>query len=354
MSQFRFLFLACLFAGCSTLNYLKYAKEEEFRRNSEFEKQVVVKELEPLPESETAQQTVEIQNSEKSIVDKEVAAKKSLPKTVKPNKAKAASKKAVVEVEKPKTRQPDIEDSEGFDHQRRPLVIPFLIGEKVTHSVRYFATEAATMDLEIRPFIEVNQRKAYRLNIALKTSSLFSKFYSVDNTVETYLDYEKLVPYVHKYTARESGKLVQSHSFFDQDKLKATFWEKKYTEKNGEEKKELSWDILPFSQNAFSGIFYMRVFKWTIGKEYSFRVADDEKNIIFKGTAIAKEKLETDAGEFNAIKIKASVVSRGALTQAGNLYVWLSDDDRKIVLKLEAEIKIGKIVSEIVSYRPGK
>ncbi len=97
----------------------------------------------------------------------------------------------------------------------------------------------------------------------------------------------------------------------------------------------------------------MRIFKWEIGKEYSFRVSDDEKNIEFKGKALLKEKIETEAGEFNAIKIKASIMSRGALTQAGNIYFWISDDDRKYVLRIEAEIKIGKLVSEVVEIIPG-
>jgi Protein of unknown function (DUF3108) len=219
--------------------------------------------------------------------------------------------------------------------------------------VSYFGAEAGKLTLQVKPFVEVNNRKSYNFYMGLKTSSLFSKFYSVDDYVETFIDFEELVPHVFKLSARESGKLVSANSFFNNNTLKATFWEKKYTEKNGEEEKKLAWNILPYSQNAFSGIFYMRVFKWDIGKENSFRVADDEKNIVFKATAMEKVKLDTDAGEFSAIKIKATVVTRGALTQAGDFYIWISDDERKIILRLEAEIKIGKIVSEIVEYKSG-
>lgn len=138
------------------------------------------------------------------------------------------------------------------------------------------------------------------------------------------------------------------------EKLKASYWEKKYTEKKGHEEKKLTWDILEYSQNAFSGLYYMRVFTWKVGKEIAFRVSDDGKNVIFKGKAIAKQKLTTDAGTFDAIKIKAEVVSRGALSQAGNFFVWLSDDDHKYILRIEVEIKIGTIVSEVIEIVPGK
>ncbi len=336
----KFLLIFFLFTGCSSLKYLKYEKEEQLRRNQDFEKQVVVKELEPPEIVPSAEEAVVA-----PVVEKKAAVK------VKP---KAVPKAKVVEKpKKPLVRKPDIEDKEGFDGQRRPLVDPFVVGEVIKHSVSYFGAQAGTLTMETRPFVEVNNRKSYNFYLGLKTSSLFSKFYSVDDFIETYVDYEDLVPHVFKLTVRESGKLAQANSYFDHKNLKAQFWEKKYTKKNGEEEKTQKWDILPYSQNAFSSIFYMRVFKWEVGKKYSFRVADDEKNIIFDGTVLQKEKLSTDAGEFDAIKIKASIVSRGSLSQSGNLFIWISDDDRKMLLRLEAEIKIGKIVSEIIEYKSG-
>ena len=252
------------------------------------------------------------------------------------------------------SRQPDLEDHVGFENGKRvPQKNPYRVGETVVHSVRYFATEAGTLTLKVKPFVEVNNRKSYNFLTDLKTSGIFSSFYSVDDQVETYVDFENLVPHVFKLHIKESGQLKEAQSFFDQKTLKATYWEHKFTEKTGHEEKKQEWDILPFSQNAFSGIFYMRVFAWEIGKEYSFRVSDDQKNIVFKAVAVKKEKLSTDAGEFDAIQIKARVVSRGALTQEGDIFFWVSDDDRKYVLRIEAKIKIGSLVSEVVKIIPG-
>ena len=339
----RILFICLFLVGCSTY-YLKYDKEDKLRQNSEFEKQVVVKEIPVAPAVSSSDMT-----KAAALNVSAVSPQKNIIKKIKTVKVKSQSKVATS-----KEREPSIENADGFDlGSRRPKVDPFVVGEKVIHSVSYFGAEAGKLTLQVKPFVEVNNRKSYNFYMGLKTSSLFSKFYSVDDYVETFIDFDELVPHVFNLSARESGKLVSANSFFDNKTLKATFWEKKYTEKNGEEVKKLAWDILSYSQNAFSGIFYMRVFKWDIGKENSFRVADDEKNIIFKATAIEKEKLDTDAGQFNAIKIKATVVSRGALKQAGDFYIWISDDDRKIILRIEAEIKIGKIVSEIVEYTSG-
>ncbi len=346
-----FLLSFFLIASCKT--FLKYEKENELAKNTEFEKQVIVKTVEekpidsiPIVVPEKTQTTTLVPATD---IQQKVIVKKNKKITEK-NKVKNKNFEAVVITE----RQPDLEDNEGFDHQRRPINDPFRVGEKVVHSVRFFAAEAGTLTLEVLPFSEVNSKKSYHFQIGLQTSRLFSSVYSVEDVVDTYVDYADLVPHVFKTSIRESGKLAQAQGFFNQSALKSNYWEKKYTKKNGQEEIKKSWDLLPFSQNAFSSIFYMRVFNWKIGKEYSFRVSDDEKNVVFKATAVAKEKIDTDVGEFQAIKIKADIFSRGALTTSHPLLLWISDDDRKLILRIEADIKIGSLVSEIVEIDKGK
>lgn len=354
----RFLALVVFLVSCSS-GILKYKGDKpiDIAKNSDFEQQVVIKGDEPTTEqTKPTDSTAKITEPKKEAEPvKSTATDKKNTKATKSSKKKKSKEVTPEAPAAPQVRQPEVEDSEGFDPgQRRPKVDPFQVGEVVTHSVRYFAAQAGVVNFKVKPFVEVNNKKSYNFLIDLKSSGIFSNFYSVDDQVETFVDYADLVPHVFKLHLKESAQLKEAQSFFDLKNLKATYWENKYTEKDGRTEKKLEWDILPFSQNAFSGIFYMRVFKWEIGKEYSFRVSDDQKNIIFKGTAMKKEKLDTDAGEFNTIKIKAQIVSRGMLEQAGDIYFWISDDDHKYVLRIEAKIKIGTLVSEVTSITPGK
>lgn len=338
-------------AGCSS-NFLKYDKEENFFKNEEFERKVQIKTVDDdVVEAEQSMATV--QTSEQSI-SATTEVKKTAPKKEikKPRIKKAETKKfdAVVLLK----RQPEIEDNEGFvGNSRRPIIDPFKVGEKVVHEVSYFSAKAGTLTMQVKPFAQVNNRKSYNFVVNLQSSRVFSNFYSVEDRVDTFLDHETLMPHVLKINIKETGKLAQSQSYFNNETLTASFWEKKYTEKAGEEERKFTWDILPFSQNAFSGLFYMRIFTWKEGKKISFRVAEDKKNIVFTGTALAKEKLNTEAGEFNAIKIKASIVTRGALSQTGDIFIWVSDDEHKYILRIEAKIKIGTLVSEVVEIEPG-
>ncbi|AZZ37188.1 hypothetical protein CIK05_10445 [Bdellovibrio sp. qaytius] len=341
-------------SSCSS-KFLKYEKQDKFFKNEEFEREVKIQEVDDKGEapvkvevkSEPAK--VEEKPQAASTETKKVAVKKE-PKKAKTKKADAKKAEAAISTK----RQPEIEDNEGFTGiSRRPNVDPFKVGEKVIHEVSYFSAKAGTLTMQVKPFAQVNNRKSYNFVVDLQSSRVFSNFYSVEDTVNTFLDYENLIPHVLKINIKETGKLVQSQAYFNNENLTASFWEKKYTEKSGEEERKFTWDILPFSQNAFSGLFYMRVFNWKEGKQVSFRVAEDQKNIVFTGTAIGKEKLSTEAGEFNAIKIKASIVTRGALSQTGDIFLWISDDEHKYILRIEAKIKIGTLVSEVTEIDPG-
>jgi hypothetical protein len=95
------------------------------------------------------------------------------------------------------------------------------------------------------------------------------------------------------------------------------------------------------------------VFQWEVGKENAFHVADDEKNLIFRAKAVRKEHISTDAGEFDAIVIRPEIELKGKFNPVGDNYIWLSDDDRKYILRIESKIKIGTLVSEVTEIHPG-
>jgi hypothetical protein len=136
--------------------------------------------------------------------------------------------------------------------------------------------------------------------------------------------------------------------------MKASYWQKKVTKEKGERSKKLDWDLLPYSQNVISAAYYMRVFKYELGKTLAFRVADEGKNIVFKGEVIRKEKLETDAGTFDTIVIKPTLMVDGIFSPVGEILMWLTDDDRKFLVRMESKIKIGTVVAKLKSLDKGR
>jgi hypothetical protein len=347
---FFLIFVSALWVACAA-KVLKYEKSEQLQKNEEFEKRVQIVEVPPPPVAPPPQSGPD----GKPIVYSEPAGDAPEAKPEPAKKVKIKKGKKTVEVAAPvesQKRQPEIESDIGFNG-RRPLKDPFKVGEKVIHSVNYFKMQAGTLTLETRPFAMVNGVKNYQFRTTINTSSLFSSFYSVDDYVDVLMDFAQMIPSVFTLHVKETSQLKEAQMFFDQQKGVATYWEKKVTDKNGEENKKLQWDILPFAQNVFSAAFYMRVFQWEVGKENAFHVADDEKNLIFRAKALRREKISTEAGDFNAIVIRPEIELKGKFNPVGDNYIWLSDDDRKYILRIESKIKIGTLVSEVIEIHPG-
>lgn len=245
-------------------------------------------------------------------------------------------------------REPTIEDSEGFAG-RRPIVDPYTPGEKVTLTATYLNIQAGDISFEVLPFKMVNDRKAYHLRLRIVSSKTFNMFYAVNNTAETYLDYETMLPQTLTYDGKESSRIREYRTFFDWAKMEAFQWRREVIKNKGEKKKKLAWPIQPYTQNILSAVYYLRAFKLEPGKTYSFRVADEGKNYVFAAHVLRREKLKTDIGEFNTLVIRPDYKIDGKFTPAGANTIWVTDDARKLPVRVEAKVKIGSFVAKLKS-----
>lgn len=252
----------------------------------------------------------------------------------------------------PLAHEPAIEDSEGFDG-RRPIVDPYRVGEKITLDVSYFGVSAGEMTLEVRPFVFVNGKKSYHIAGTAISTSVFAMFYAVNDWFEAFLDYDSLVPTSYALHVKESKQLRESRCLFDMRNLRATFWDKKINIEEKVEERKYDWEIQPFSQNIFTAVYYLRNFQLRVGKKVAFRVAHEKENFDVTGEVLRKEKISTPAGELNTVVVKPQIHLNGVFHPVGDIFVWLTDDDRKYVVRIESKIKIGTIVVAVKTIEPG-
>lgn len=334
--------------GCAS-KVLDYDHPEKFESNKDYESQFKVKELpvEPGPvEAATSSLVVKPEATPKPRAELKPEPKKKVREAKPPPKVAAKPLK-------PLRREPEMEDSEGFIG-RRPEVDPYRVGEKVSLSLTYFNVTAGTMDLEVLPFVQVNGEKSYSFRISVESSSLFSRFYSVDDRATTYVNYNTLVPYNFEIKIKESKQLGTVTSYFDWPKRKALYWEKKVTKEKGEVERKQEWEVELFSQNVISAVYYLRSFQLRPGKKLGFRVADDGKNLVFHAEVLRREKIDTEVGELDTLVVKPTITVDGLFKPVGDILLWLTDDDRKFVVRIESKIKIGTIIGKLKGLEPGR
>lgn len=342
--------MAVSFVGCSS-KYLKIENSEQKLKIEEYDQLVKVKELQAkkeASEAEAAHAKAEAANQKAPPVDKKN--KKEIMKVKKVETVKSAPPPIL---EKKKGRQPELEDKENFEG-RRPKVDPFRVGEKTVLKMMYFNVTAGDLVIETLPYVEVNDRKSYRFRISIKSNSLFSSFYSVDDYAETFMDFEQLVPYSYTISVKESKQLREVRSYMDWKKSKAKFWQRRVDAEGKVENKDIDWEIEPYAQNVFTAIYYLRTFNLKVGKKIQFRVADEGRNMVVSGEVVRKEVLKTDAGDLPTLVLKPTVEIKGVFQPMGEIFFWLTDDDQKQLVRIESKIKIGKVVGMLRSIERGE
>jgi hypothetical protein len=68
---------------------------------------------------------------------------------------------------------------------------------------------------------------------------------------------------------------------------------------------------------------------------------------------VGREELDTRAGVLKTVKVKPEAATRGVLERKGDSYMWLTDDDHRYLVRIEAKVKIGSVVAELKKIEPG-
>lgn len=336
--------------GCATF-FSGYNKE--LLKNDEFDNMVKVedKPIEAVQDPQTpTTPKVEVKSSEPSKpVKKQKLKKGEVAKVVEPAapgvEVKTGEENSVTNAAELK-HQPDIEDSVDFVG-RRPLVDPFSVGEKVVLALTYFGVEAGSFEMSVEPFKEVNGSKSYHFKYKALSSQVFSWFYKVDDTADTYLSYDELVPSTYVINVKESGQVRDTRGYFDWKNLKGFVWDKKIPKDKPLEEKKIEWKIESFAQSPLSVAFYFRIFKLHIGKEYKVRVANEGENMIMTIKVLRKESLTTAIGKIDTLVIKPTFEMNGIFKPTGENLIWVTNDDKKQIVRIESKIRIGTIVAKL-------
>lgn len=353
--SFVFLILTTI-AGCAS-KILQFENAEKVLENQEYEQAIKVSEIQPTVEpiassdevlKESDSSTKKIQ-SDTTIENKKRNNKKSESK-------KLAKKKPFIKVtkgikqEKVESRQPEFEDPEGFVG-RRPFVDPFNVGEEVVLDISYFGITAGELIMQVLPFVQVNGKKAYRFHGIARTVSLFEMVYKVDDYAETLVDFDTLLPYSYTQNVKESNLLRNAQAVHDWEKGRMFFWDKKITRDKKVEEKKQDWEMPAFSQNVFSSLWYLRAFQLKPGKKIQFRMTHENENLVITVDVLRREELSTKLGKIATVVIQPHAEKDGKPKDIGENLFWVTDDENKMMVRMENKIKLGTIVGSLKSLK---
>lgn len=226
--------------------------------------------------------------------------------------------------------------------------LPFRAGEKLTYEISWSdILQAGTAVLEVRKQVaDGGPSKAYHLVSRASSAGLVSRFYKVSDTVESFIDSERL------YSL--SFRLDQQHGK-RKKKRAMTFDHAKGTVVETADGKQATYSIPENVQDALSSLYYVRARQdFIVGKPIRVNVHEDGKTWSVEVHTLGREKIKTMLGNIDTIRIKTYPRYEGVFRNKAEIYLWLTDDARKIPVLMKSSISIGTIIATLVDLQSGE
>lgn len=218
-------------------------------------------------------------------------------------------------------------------------IIPFHIGEKLTYHGSWGPIPAGQLTLEVLPKETVEGVESYHFTMITKTSKVVDLIYKIRDRQDSYIDTGMTHSIFYKKKT-ESDHPRDEYIKFDWTKLTAT-----YTN-FGETRKPIK--IRPGTFDPLSLFYILRYQNLKENSEIVLPLTDGNLNIEVRAIIGKAEKIEMDGKMYDVIEVtpnmtmldeldKEKVVKKSDHPQ---LKVWVTNDEKKIPLKIRTKIGI--------------
>ncbi len=146
----------------------------------------------------------------------------------------------------------------------------------------------------------------------------------------------------------EGRRHVNSTLQFDYADKKAIFTEKNLVSGI---KKHVETPIPPCVTDSLSAIFYAASQPMTVGKSFQFPLGDSTRTVKVTMRVEGREQITTPAGTFQTLRVEPTA-DAGVVKSRGNIWIWYTDDSRRIPVQMRARLFWGTITFRLTSIEP--
>ena len=217
--------------------------------------------------------------------------------------------------------------------------VPFRAGETLTFDVSWseFMT-AGTATIAVREKRPSFDSIAYYIVADGRPTPLLSRLYTLYYKADTLLDVFTLLPQRASVYSKEGKRERMKTLRFDHAAKRGVYKVKTSTLVT------TNLTVPPQAQDPLSAIYVLRSRPLKLGATFTMPVINNGENYRMDAKVVAKETVATPVGQLAAWKLVPAVFDEHGKPTAEKLGLWISDDARKLPLKLEAELAVGRFV----------
>jgi len=216
--------------------------------------------------------------------------------------------------------------------------IAFGLGESMVYDVKFGFLNVGTARMEVVGVDTIRGRKAWHTRLEIEGGV---PGYRVHDVLESWIDVETFNSLRH-HKETEEGKRQRTRRYEILPERGV------YIE---EGKGEFPTVANPLDEGAF--LFFVRNQPLEVGQRYDYnRYFQPDRNPVTLNVA-RREKVNVPAGTFESIVIKPIIKAKGVFSQNGRAEIWLTDDDRRLMVRMETHVAFGTISLRLREFTQG-
>ncbi len=217
----------------------------------------------------------------------------------------------------------------------------FKCGEELVYRIHYGIIDAGQATIKIDDSLtSVMGRKAYHVVGKGISTGMVGLVFKVNDKYETYIDAKAICPLMFIRRVDEGGFKIKQDQLYDQDYH--------VVNSNGKRIK-----TQPFIQDMLSAFYYSRTFNYsneTPGKVDSIVTFVDDQVWTLKIKFVKRDTINSDVGKIACMVFEPMVQKGRIFKHNDDLQVWISDDKNHIPIRAQANILVGSIKMDILSW----
>ena len=206
--------------------------------------------------------------------------------------------------------------------------LPFGIGERLEYDAKVGPLKVGRGHMEVVAMEPVRGQEALHISFRVSGGALGIR---VEDALDSWVDPRTFSSVRFIQELEERGK--------ERDRRYEIFPDRGVYSRNGEP--EQASVARPLDEGAL--FYYVRTLPLTVGETYELdRYFRPDRNPV-RIRVLRRERVKVPAGEFDAIVIQPIIKTKGLFSESARTELWLSDDDRRILLKMVSQLPFGSL-----------
>ncbi len=219
--------------------------------------------------------------------------------------------------------------------------LPFGLGEVATFEIGYGPIKAGRATIAVEDTLTYFGQKVVHVRTRARSNRFFDAFFKVRDQANSYIDSDSLFARYYSKTLREGGYERDVEIHFDQVDGIAYY-------PSGKESR-----FPPPIHDILSAFFRVRTLPLPPGESFALPTHGDDEIYDLRIDVVRREVRDTPLGRVRCVVVQPTLGDEGLFRHEGDLFVWFTDDERRVPVLMRATVPVGAIEARLIDYEAG-